>query len=122
MTDKPRRTRKQNNKIHTAGYFVKRLKDAGFVVWRMFHKYGDHDPRRWTVLVDPGVTSVFITCFENRNHAGEIMFEINDGGVKFPKNLSVLTQSIEVVVNHLVEAGIPTSENNPFREKTPELQ
>ena len=41
--------RKVKNKIKTAGYFIKRLKDNGFVVLKMFNAYSNEDPRRWTV-------------------------------------------------------------------------
>ena len=53
------------NKIQTPGYFIKRLKDNDFVVLRVFDKYSETDPRKWTVLVDPSGASVYITCFEN---------------------------------------------------------
>jgi len=42
------------NKIKTPGYFMKRLRDNGFIVLKVFNAYSTHDPRRWTVLVDPG--------------------------------------------------------------------
>ena len=65
------------NKIRTPSYFMKRLRDNGFIVWRIFNSYGKHDPRRWTVLVDPGCSSVFITCFTNKEFLDEIMFELS---------------------------------------------
>tara|TARA_R100000951_G_scaffold8193_1_gene7441 strand:+ start:12785 stop:13150 length:366 start_codon:yes stop_codon:yes gene_type:complete len=117
MTTAP--TRKVRNRISTSGYFIKRLRDAKYVVWRLVNVYADHDPRRWTVLIDPGVSSVIVTCYENKSFNGEIMFEINDGGSKFPKNSSIKTDSIEVVVNTLVEAGIGTAEKNPYAGKKP---
>ena len=43
----------KKNKLKTAGYFIKRLKDNGFVTLRIFDKYSEADPRKWTVLVDP---------------------------------------------------------------------
>jgi len=58
--------KKVSNKIKTAGYFIKRLKDSGFIVWKIFNAYGQNDPRRWTVLVDPGLCSVYVTCYTNR--------------------------------------------------------
>lgn len=101
------------NKIRTAGYFIKRLRDNGFIVLKMFFRYGKHDSRRWTVLVDPSGASVFITCYENKDFMNEIMFEFNDGGVKFPKNFSIKTDSLEVIIHHLVTSGVcneyPTS-------------
>ena len=65
-----------SNKLKTAGYFIKRLKDNGFVVLKMFNAYSEADPRRWTVLVDPGVSSVYISCLQNKEDFNE--FIINE--------------------------------------------
>jgi hypothetical protein len=94
------------NKISTPGYFLKRLKDNKFNTFKIFKNYAEADPRRWTVLVDPGDASVFITCYENVAFQGDVMFEFSDGGRLFPKNFSLKTNSIEVVVSKLLEAGI----------------
>ena len=103
------------NKIKTAGYFIKRLKDNGFVVLKIFNAYSDADPRRWTVLVDPGFHSVYITCFSNKNEKGEVMFEFDDGGNRFNKGFYLKTDSIEAVVNNLIEKGVNNDPKlNPF--------
>lgn len=117
MNDKifERQERKVSNKVKTAGYFIKRLKDSGFVVFKIFNAFNSSDPRRWTVLVDPGVSSVYITCYTNKNELGEVLFEIDDGGQKIPKGFYFKTESIESVVTYLIENGInndPTK--NPF--------
>lgn len=95
------------NKITTLSYFTKRLKDSSFEVWKMFNNYNLSDSRKWTVVVDPGNTSVFITCYENKDFKGEKMFEFNDGGRFFPKNFSIKTTSMEVIVTTLLDRGIP---------------
>ena len=41
------------NKLKTAGYFIKRLRDSGFETVRIFNGYSHSDPRKWTILVDP---------------------------------------------------------------------
>ena len=106
---------KIKNSIKTPSYFVKRLRDSGFIVWKVFNGYGKQDPRRWTVLVDPSGSSVFITCYTNKDFYGDIMFELNDGGQKFLKNFSLKTESLEVIITHLLNAGvINNAENNPF--------
>lgn len=108
------------NKIKTPGYFVKRLRDNGFIVLKMFNDYGIHDPRRWTVLVDPGGSSVFITCFTNKEFNGEIMFELNDGGVLFNKNYNIQTDSIEVIIKYLIQRGISNKpEKSPYYAQKP---
>lgn len=99
---------RQQNKIKTPGYFIKRLRDCNYSVIRLFQQYGEHDPRRWTVMVDPGKASVIITCYTNKSFNNEIMFEFNDGGSFFPKNFSINTESIEIIVQQLVDRGIQT--------------
>jgi hypothetical protein len=105
------KNKKNKNSLKTPSYFIKRLKDSGFIVWKMFSEYGTHDPRLWTILVDPSGSSVFITCYENKDFFGDIMFEINDGGKKFSKNFSIKTESLEVIVTHLLSAGVNNNAN-----------
>jgi hypothetical protein len=97
---------KTKNKITTLSYFVKRLKDSGFITWKICDIYSHSDPRKWTIMVDPGNTSVFITCYENRDF-NEKLFEVTDGGQYFPKNFSLKTSSMEVVISTLIQKGIP---------------
>lgn len=107
--------RRISNKIKTAGYFIKRLKDSGFVVFKIFNAYSITDPRRWTVLIDPGLTSVYVTCYQNKDEINEILFEFDDGGRKFPKGSFLKTESIETVVTYLIEKGVNNiPSNNPF--------
>ncbi len=94
------------NNIATQGYFVKRLRDSGFVVVKLFDKYAQHDPRKWTIMVDPSNTSVTITCYQNKEFKGDVLFEINDGGNRFFKNYNLKTQSMEIVIITLLEKGI----------------
>ena len=98
--------KKRKNKITTQGYFIKRLRDNGFIVNRSFSGYHTHDARRWTVLVNPGNESVYITCFMNKDFHGECMFELNDGGYLMPKNVALKTDSIEVIVTYLIEHNV----------------
>lgn len=94
------------NKITTLSYFVKRLKDCQFNTWKICDTYAESDPRKWTILIDPGNTSVYVTCYENKDFKGEKMFEFNDGGRVFPRNFSLITSSMEVVISLLIEKGI----------------
>jgi len=94
------------NKLRTAGYFIKRLRDSGFIVLKNFFRYSKSDPRRWTVLVDPSNTSVFVTCFVNKNTLGEVLFKFDDGDNKFPGNFYIKTDSIEVVIANLIAKGV----------------
>lgn len=98
--------RPSKNKLRTPSYFIKRLRDNGFIVIKVFSVFGKHDPRRWTVIINPTGNSVFCTCYFNKNEIGEVLFELDDGGAKIPKNLYLKTESIEVVVDFLIKNGI----------------
>ena len=107
--------KKPKNTIRTPSYFCKRLRDNGFIVLKIFNGYGPHDPRRWTVLVDPGGSSIFITCFTNRVFGGDVMFELSDGGQTFPKNYNIKTESIEVIISYLIKSGVSnTAKTSPY--------
>jgi hypothetical protein len=94
------------NKITTLSYFLKRLRDSGYVTDKLFTDYGKHDPRSWTVVIDPRVASVLVTCYNNHNELGEEYFEIYDGGQFVPDNFKIKTSSIEVLIEYLVKFGI----------------
>ena len=98
--------RLSKNKIRTNGYFVKRLRDSGFVVLKIFNRYGKHDPRRWTVLIDPSGASVFITCLTNKEKLNDVLFELHDSGVNFATSYSIQTDSIEVIISYLIKRGV----------------
>lgn len=110
------RPKQIHNKISTCGYFIKRLKDSGLVVWRIFSAYGEHDPRRWTVLIDPGGASVYVTCYHNKDFINQIVFEFSDGGQRYIKNFNLITDSIEVVINSLHNHGIFPNTENVFKK------
>lgn len=93
------------NKLKTASYFIKRLKDSGFETWKIFNKYSDSDPRKWTVLIDPSGASIYVTCFENKPFYNEYLFTFDDGNVNFKPGFSLKTDSIEVIVNRLLSNG-----------------
>jgi hypothetical protein len=52
-----------SNKLTTLGYTLKRFRDSGYYVHKLFTEYGDHDPRLWSIIIDPGKSSVFCTCY-----------------------------------------------------------
>ena len=104
-----------SNKVKTAGYTLKRLKDNGFVVFKMFNAYSNIDPRRWTVLIDPGGSSVYLTCHHNKDNLNEVLFEFDDGGNNFNRGFFLKTDSIESIVNTLIEKGVNNdASKNPF--------
>jgi len=107
----------KKNKLKTPGYFIKRLKDNDFVTLRIFNKYSESDPRKWTVLIDPSGSSVYVTCFENTPFKGEYLFQFNDGNQMFKGNLSLKTDSIEVVVQRLLKSGVRQRSDSDFLNK-----
>lgn len=95
------------NKIHTLSYFKKRMKDNGYIVWDIMKKYAMEDPRKWTIMLNPSIESVYVTCIINRDELGGLPeFQINDGGFRFQRNLTIRTSSMEVIVNMLSSKGI----------------
>jgi hypothetical protein len=105
------------NKVYTQGYFIKRLRDCGFYVCKIFEKYQESDPRYWTVLINPADEALFLTCYVNKNEIGQVIFELNDGGVRFPKNYQITTDSLEVIIFTLVERGITNKPTIYAREE-----
>ena len=82
---------KPKNNVTTPSYFCKRLKDNGFIVIKIFNNYSYNDPRRWTMMIDPGNSSVLVTCYNNKIFGGDTIFEFYDGGQRFPKNFNLKT-------------------------------
>lgn len=94
------------NKLTTLGYTLKRLRDSGYVANKLFAEFGEADPRAWTIIIDPGVASVFCTCYINDPFIGDSFFELFDGNQYIPGKLNLKTSSFEVLVEHLVKNGI----------------
>lgn len=96
----------KKNKITTCGYFLKRLRDNDFVAIRVFSDYSELDPRKWTILIDPSIASVYVTCFISNADKDDIYFEFNDGGKLFRRNFNVKTKSMEIIMTTLIEHGV----------------
>ena len=95
-----------SNKLTTLGYTLKRFRDNGYYAHKLFTEYGSNDPRAWSIVIDPGVASVFCTCYINDPFFGESFFELYDGGQFIPGRLKIKTNSFEVLIEHLVKYGI----------------
>jgi hypothetical protein len=95
------------NKISNLSYFLKRLKDSNFVAWKMFNNYSEADTRLWTVLVNPGQESVYITCrkYIDSNKEKEWEFELHHDNLRLQNNLKIRTLSMEVIISHILRAG-----------------
>ena len=103
MTIKKKR---KKNSITTQGYFVKRLRDNGFFVSKIYDRYNSGDNRKWTVLINPKLESLFITCYDNGEWPYRGLYLLDDAGQKLPKNYFINTDSIEVIVKHLIDFNI----------------
>lgn len=100
------------NKVTTMGYFVKRLRDSGYVVDKLFSGYAETDPRVWSVVIDPGCATLFCTYYQNDPSLGESYFELYDGGQFVPGKFKLKTNSIETLVEYLVKFGINHKSRN----------
>lgn len=94
------------NKLTTLGYTLKRFRDCGYMANKLFAEYKETDPRAWTIMIDPGVASVFCTCYINDPYIGETFFELYDGNQYIPGRLKIQTSSFEVLIEHLVKYNI----------------
>lgn len=79
----------------------------------LYRNYSQLDPRLWTVVIDPGLASVFCTCFVGANKddirdssPSDTYFELYDGGQFIPGKVIIKTSSIEVLVEYLVKFNI----------------
>lgn len=105
------------NKLRTPSYFIKRLRDNKFIVVKIFSIYAKSDSRRWTVIVNPSEASVFITCYFNKEEYGDVLFEINDGGNRIPRNFSIKTDSIETIIEYLIRHGVTNGQDYAGRDR-----
>lgn len=94
------------NKLTTLGYTLKRLRDSGYVVIKLFSDYSETDPRSWTLMIEPGSSSIYCTCYINDPYIGESYFELYDGHQFIPGRLKIKTSSIEVLVGQLIKHNI----------------
>jgi hypothetical protein len=110
-----------SNKITTVSYFIKRLRDSGYLTNRLYTDYAKSDARSWTVVIDPKATSVFITCFNNHNFFGEEYFVLDDGGQFIPEKFKLKTSSIEVIIEYLSKYNINNKYKNYSKPIEPKI-
>lgn len=113
-----------NNKITTLGYFKNRMRAAGYTIMDVFDKYSDLDPRAWTVILDPGCASIFITLYKNasqddikKSELDSFYFEMYDGGQFLPTNMKYKTNSMEVLLTYLNDKNI-INKSERYSDKT----
>ena len=99
------------NKLTTLGYILKRFRDSGYYANKIFTEYSESDPRAWTIMIDPKVSSVFCTCYINDPYIGDTYFELYDGNQYIPGRSNLKTSSFEVLVEYLVKHGIVGNNN-----------
>jgi hypothetical protein len=100
------------NKLAKQAYFIKRMRDSGYAVGKVFEAFSETDPRSWTIMINPSVASVFCTCYANHGEARGIdldstcYFELFDGGQFIPSRIKIDTSSFEIIIEHLLKFGI----------------
>lgn len=100
------------NKLTKQAYFIKRLRDSGYQVERIFENFSQTDPRSWTIMINPSTASVFCTCYSNHGEADDVdldspcFFELFDGGQFIPSRIKIDTSSFEIIIAHLMKFGI----------------
>ena len=105
------------NKISTFSYFLKRLRDSGFIAIKLFRDYGQQDPRKWSVMVDPSGRSLIITCYQNKEFDAFILGFCAYGIFDFTnmaifKNYNLKTSSMEIIITTLIEKMVPQKYND----------
>lgn len=108
-------TKMPKNKITTQGYFIRRLRNSGYIVSRVYDRYSEEDKRKWTIAINPEVDSIFITCVDHGEWPYRGMYHVDDGGDKFPINLYINTDSIDVILKHLDEFKVSKLETGRRR-------
>lgn len=100
------------DKISKQAYFIKRMRDSGYHIRKVYDRYSQSDSRSWTVMVNAGTTSVFCTCCVNHGeksgvHAdSKYYFILSDGGQFIPNTIKLDTLSFEIVASYLIKVGI----------------
>lgn len=100
------------NKLAKQSYFVKRLRDSGYVVDRLVTKFSITDPRIWMILINARTDNIICTCYANNGESNDVSaksrnyFEIFDGGQFIPGRVKIDTNSIEVFIEYLYRYGI----------------
>jgi len=105
------------NKPTTESYFIKRLRDSGYLVDRVPVRFGMHDSRAWMVVIDPGGATVFATCYRNIDDVDQNYIEFYDGDQYIPKRFRLLTSSIETIIEWLNTFGIVGKTVNYINKK-----
>ena len=100
------------NKLTTLGYILKRFRDSGYLANKLFVDYSELDPRAWSIVIEPGGSSIFCTCYINDPYIGETFFELYDGNQFLPGRLKLKTSSFEVLIEHLVKYHIYGSKSS----------
>ncbi len=94
-------TTKSVNKPTNKSWLITRLKDCGYPVDRLDTlEYQESDNRKFSILLDHGVSSIIITCYKDRT------FHYYDGNRLFPIRNKYITESVEVIIENLHEKGV----------------
>lgn len=95
-------SKKTKNQIYTKGYFIKRLIEAGYFVYRVVDRYPDADDRYWTVYIrDADGNIAIITCV--KPSIDHFYFRIsgpNDSNIKLETlSMNIVAETVENLFN-----------------------
>jgi len=94
------------NNISTQSYLIKRLRDNGYVVWKIMDAYNEGDHRKFTIMIEPHNASIYCTCLENYEEIGDVWFEFYDSNQYCKGNIKLKTDSFETFMQHLYDRNI----------------
>lgn len=105
--------KKTKNSIYTKGYFIKRLIEFRYFVYRVVDRFPDEDDRYWTVYVrDADGNIAIITCVKPSTE--EFYFRIsgpNDSNIKLETlSMNVVAETIENLFNGIDKLKITLEE------------
>lgn len=88
----------RKNNLYTKSYFIKRLIEFSYFVYRVVDKFPDNDNRYWTVYVrDMDGNTVIITCVKPDDD--DFYFRINgpnDSNIKLETlSMNIVAETIE---------------------------
>lgn len=90
------------NKLYNQSYFIKRILDAGYNVFRLNIKFEKDDKRKWMILVNSKRIqykhNICITCFKGNENMDDFCFKFQGQSLR---DFSLSTKSMNTVIQIL---------------------
>lgn len=89
------------SKLTTKSYCVNRLRNSGYNVAKLDDVvYTEEDNRKWSIIIDNGVSSILFTCMKDTT------IHLYDGDRFLNPFLRIDTDSMDVLIEYLNGMGI----------------